>query len=185
MKSSCIASSTDSAHCSILTYELGGGNGCASCMSLAIAPIFCLSRASSPRDEMSHGWSSGGQSSALITTYRRAIALPKSTPSLRARSPGRRLPVVSDINTYGTSPQYNLLRIYASTLTSAADRSVRMPPPLRGRLGDLYTAGTASSVSWRVTHTHTCYILRRTLCNHSRNTNSRSWWMRAQPAGAA
>jgi hypothetical protein len=32
-----------------------------------------------------------------------------------------------------------------------------MPPPLRVRLGYLYTAGTASSVSWRVTHTHTLY----------------------------
>ena len=30
-----------------------------------------------------------------------------------------------------------------------------MPPPIRVRLGYLYTAGTASSVSWRVTHTHT------------------------------
>ena len=42
----------------------------------------------------------------------------------------------------------------ASTLTNAADRSVRMPLPLRVRLGYLYMAGTASSVSWRVTHTH-------------------------------
>ena len=30
-----------------------------------------------------------------------------------------------------------------------------MGPPPRVRLGYLYTAGTASSVSWRVTHTHT------------------------------
>ena len=29
-----------------------------------------------------------------------------------------------------------------------------MGPPLRVRLGYLYTASTASSVSWRVTHTH-------------------------------
>ena len=46
-------------------------------------------------------------------------------------------------------------RVNPSTLTSAADRSVRMAPPPRVRLGYLYTAGTASSVSWRVTHTHT------------------------------
>ena len=46
-------------------------------------------------------------------------------------------------------------RVNPSTLTSAADRSVRMAPPPRVRLGYLYTAGIASSVSWRVTHTHT------------------------------
>ena len=52
------------------------------------------------------------------------------------------------------SVHYTLTMTTWVTLTSAADRSVRMPPPLRVRLGYLYTAGTACSVSWRVTHTH-------------------------------
>lgn len=54
-------------------------------------------------------------------------------------------------------------RVLHETLTSAADRSVRMPPPLRVRLGYLYTAGTASSVSWLVTHTHAAVVCPRSL----------------------
>ena len=40
-------------------------------------------------------------------------------------------------------------------LMSAADRLGLIAPPPSGEDGYVYPTGTASSVSWRVTHTHT------------------------------
>jgi hypothetical protein len=54
---------------------------------------------------------------------------------------------------------------------------VRDTPPLRVRLGYLYTAGTASSVSWRVTHTHTHGL--RVTHTHARLTRVRGYILRA------